>query len=698
VRRIVPLLCLALVCSSVTPALAKRPASPKVYTISPNPVVAHPNMQTLTVAGADFKAGLVPSIGTASAVTATSFEWTVMLNAATTIGLRVMNPDGRVSNLAYVVVTAPSPPPTQTQPPAIMCPAPQAATSISGNPVPVSYPNPTVTGGAAPVTTSCAPASGASFAVGSTNVSCIATDALQQKASCTFPVTVMAPVAAAPAIVCPANLTVSSPDGKAVSATFSSPTVTGGAAPVTTSCSPASGSSFALGQTAVMCKATDSQLRSNSCQFSLTVTAPAAPTITCSAAQTVQATTSAGATVNYAAPTVTGAAAPVAVTSQPASGSVFPIGTTTVTATATDALNRSASCTIPITVTPAPTTTFAIGDRVAAGPNGVLVRSTPAIVGDSTVGNGNTLALDPPGTLGTIIAGPTVADGYRWWQINYDTGADGWSTEEYLIKSSTPPPASTKFVIGDRVAAGPNGVLVRSTPAIVGDSTVGSGNTLALDPPGALGTVVGGPTVADNYTWWQINYDTGADGWSTEDYLVKSSGTSTPPPSTKFVIGDRVMAGVTGALARSTPGFGTNGNGDNVLGLHSPGEFGTVTGGPQVVEGYIWWAINYDTGWDGWSTEPNLDKATSSTTPTATLALEWSAGPITIVPDTVPANYKLSYGVQPGSYTNTVAVGPGTTHTLTGLQPLTTYFAVVSACNDAGGCGPNSTEVSGSTR
>src|SRR5262249_17830698 len=199
--------------------------------------------------------------------------------------------------------------------------------------------------------------------------------------------------------------------------------------PVTRSCRPASGSSFPSGKTAVTCSATDSQLQSSSCQFSMTVTPPAAPTIACPAGQTVQATSQAGATVTYSAPTVNGGVAPITATSQPPSGSVFPIGTTTVTATATDALNPSASCTLPVNVTATQASTFAVGDRVAAASTGVLVRSTPAMIGTSTPGTGNTLALNPPGALGVVFGGPTVADGYTWWLINYDTGFDGWSTE-----------------------------------------------------------------------------------------------------------------------------------------------------------------------------------------------------------------------------------------------------------------------------
>src|SRR5262245_32997675 len=75
--------------------------------------------------------------------------------------------------------------------PAITCPAAQSVQTATGSPVIVTYPQPGVTGGTAPVTTSCTPPSGSSFSVGSTNVSCTARDAEQRAASCTFAVSVM---------------------------------------------------------------------------------------------------------------------------------------------------------------------------------------------------------------------------------------------------------------------------------------------------------------------------------------------------------------------------------------------------------------------------------------------------------------------------------------------------------------------------
>jgi len=56
--------------------------------------------------------------------------------------------------------------------------------------VPVTFTVPSATGGQAPVTVSCTAASGAAFPVGSTVVTCTATDALSRQASCSFAVTV----------------------------------------------------------------------------------------------------------------------------------------------------------------------------------------------------------------------------------------------------------------------------------------------------------------------------------------------------------------------------------------------------------------------------------------------------------------------------------------------------------------------------
>jgi lysophospholipase L1-like esterase len=94
------------------------------------------------------------------------------------------------------------------------------------------------------------------------------------------------------------------------------------------------------------------------------------PTITCPASVSAT-TTGTTATVAYAAPTVSGGQAPVTVACTPASGSTFPLGTTNVSCTATDAGNRQATCGFAVNVARSPTlqrTSFlAFGDSTTAG-------------------------------------------------------------------------------------------------------------------------------------------------------------------------------------------------------------------------------------------------------------------------------------------------------------------------------------------
>ena len=71
----------------------------------------------------------------------------------------------------------PGPPPTPL-PPTITCPANSQTPATGGQPTPVNYDVPVAQNGQAPVAVACTPASGSSFAIGDTMVTCTATDAL----------------------------------------------------------------------------------------------------------------------------------------------------------------------------------------------------------------------------------------------------------------------------------------------------------------------------------------------------------------------------------------------------------------------------------------------------------------------------------------------------------------------------------------
>ena len=95
---------------------------------------------------------------------------------------------------ASTTPTPPTPTPLPTDPPRITCPAPQSIVAATGqSAADVAYPAPTIVGGASPVSFKCSPPTTSSFAIGSTSVRCMATDAQQRADSCTFAVTVVPP-------------------------------------------------------------------------------------------------------------------------------------------------------------------------------------------------------------------------------------------------------------------------------------------------------------------------------------------------------------------------------------------------------------------------------------------------------------------------------------------------------------------------
>ena len=99
----------------------------------------------------------------------------------------------------------------------------------------------------------------------------------------------------------------------------------------------------------------------------------AAPQISCGAPMTVENAVGLSQNVDYPAPAVSGGAAPVSVTCSPASGAPFPLGSTTVNCTASDAQSRTASCSFGITILHRQLTTtkfLAFGDSLTAGENG----------------------------------------------------------------------------------------------------------------------------------------------------------------------------------------------------------------------------------------------------------------------------------------------------------------------------------------
>jgi hypothetical protein len=141
------------------------------------------------------------------------------------------------------------------------------ALSTTGEPVAVSF-SPTISGGQLPVASTCTPSSGSLFNPGSTPVTCTATDAAGSFASCSSAITVKM---SSFGISCPIIPTVTANNGKFANVSYPDPTVTGGAAPVSASCYPSSGSQFPVGNNEVTCSASDSAGQLAMCTTTATV-------------------------------------------------------------------------------------------------------------------------------------------------------------------------------------------------------------------------------------------------------------------------------------------------------------------------------------------------------------------------------------------------------------------------------------------
>ena len=120
-----------------------------------------------------------------------------------------------------------------------------------------------------------------------------------------------------------------------------------------------SGSIFPIGTTSVTYTALDAAANASVASFTVTVAPSGAPVVTVPSNITVEATSASGAIVTYPAATATDSVTTnPTITYSKASGTVFPLGTTTVTVTATDGANNVASSTFTVTVNPRPNPTL----------------------------------------------------------------------------------------------------------------------------------------------------------------------------------------------------------------------------------------------------------------------------------------------------------------------------------------------------
>ena len=154
----------------------------------------------------------------------------------------------------------------------------------------------------------------------------------------------------------PSNMSVAATGASGAVVSYTAPTAVDGddAGSVTVACTPASGSVFALGQTKVVCTATDPDDTDSpvSASFTVTVTDQDLALSGVPGPITADATSPAGAVVSYVLPrAVDDESAAATVSCAPAPGSTFAVGTSTVTCAAMDADDANSPVSAGFTVT-----------------------------------------------------------------------------------------------------------------------------------------------------------------------------------------------------------------------------------------------------------------------------------------------------------------------------------------------------------
>ena len=328
-----------------------------------------------------------------------------------------------------------------TTPPTLTVPGDQnvAADSSSGATVTYSASASDIVDGT--ITPVCTPASGTTFAIGTTPVSCTATDANGNSASGGFNVIVTLDDNQPPTFTTvPSDTTreATGPGGAAVSWTIAAtdnfdpnPTI---------NCDHASGSTFAIGTTTVNCRATDASGNfTDAAPFNVTVQDMTPPTLTLPGDQNVETDDPGGKAVTYsvtASDIVSGSITP---SCNHASGDTFPIGTTAVHCTATDGAGKSSSGDFNVTVSlvdHTPPVLSGYGDKTveANGPAGSVVNfPTPTAV-DAQDGPIGTVSCAPVSgstfPLGTTAVNCSATDSH---------GNTGHATFNVTVADTTPP-------------------------------------------------------------------------------------------------------------------------------------------------------------------------------------------------------------------------------------------------------------------
>lgn len=253
------------------------------------------------------------------------------------------------------------------------------------------------------------PPSGSAFEIGTTQVTVIATDNAGLTDTCFFDVVVED--TEPPVVTCSGDTTVETTPGECGAMVAYNYDYSDNCGGVTVSAAPPPNSIFGIGSHRVEIVATDAGGLADTCFLFVTVVDTEPPTVTCPSDFSVDNDPNeCGAIVDFTVARTDNCGLP-SLETEPASGSFFPVGTSIVTAIATDDAGLADTCFFNITVNDTqPPVALCPGDTGVGAPSGqgeVMVEFV--VLGDDNC-PGATAIADPPsgslfpiGTTGVVV-------------------------------------------------------------------------------------------------------------------------------------------------------------------------------------------------------------------------------------------------------------------------------------------------------
>ncbi len=318
--------------------------------------------------------------------------------------------------------------------------------------------------------------SGSLFSIGPTMVHCSATDSHGNIGSAQFEVTVVLVDRTAPTLHnVPSSFAVETENPGGTAVTYAPPTATDNLDPsVSVSCVPVNGTNLPIGPTPVQCSATDSRGNHTSASFTITVALVdhTAPLLTGVADRGVEANGPSGSIVNFPTPTAVDAFdGPIAAVScAPASGTKFPLGTTTVTCHATDAHGNAGTASFHVTV--ADTTPPALVIPVSRGVYATTADGIPRA--DATIATflASASASDIVDPSPVVTNSAPVFLSLGTTDVNFtarDASGNATSRSSAIVVLPKPPPGTPPLVVPPAPKAPDNPKNVQAKP---GDGSV----------------------------------------------------------------------------------------------------------------------------------------------------------------------------------------------------------------------------------